>query len=207
MSIPLVIYLLCMGSYLLIGSYEDSTEYLERLIKDEKIKNHNIKFFKEPIKIEEARNMRSSLSFKTTEKRLIAILAGMTIEAQNSLLKCIEELDDFTSFVIFADKEDEYLSTIKSRCLVKKFSKTKLSNGKSDLGLITYAEIDRLSFEYASDLSKLQLLFREILLDDKTPNEVKKMYFYYYKRFMKVSNLAKTNNVSEKTILEYTFLS
>ena len=45
----------------------------------------------------------------------------MTIEAQNCLLKTLEEPPDFVNIILIGSNEGSFLSTIKSRCTILKF--------------------------------------------------------------------------------------
>ena len=45
----------------------------------------------------------------------------MTTEAQNCLLKTLEEPPEFVTIILIGSKENSFLSTIKSRCTIIKF--------------------------------------------------------------------------------------
>ena len=45
----------------------------------------------------------------------------MTIEAQNCLLKTLEEPPEFVNIILIGSKDESFLSTIKSRCTIIKF--------------------------------------------------------------------------------------
>ncbi len=75
------------------------------------------------IGIDDIRNLRSSLNLKAnstndTISRIacIANAEALTVEAQNALLKLLEELPDKTLVILIKASGKELLSTIKSRC-------------------------------------------------------------------------------------------
>lgn len=77
------------------------------------------------IKIEQIRELQR----KVTEKPIIAnkkvyIINDsdkMTIEAQNCLLKTLEEPPEFVTIILIGANENSFLSTIKSRCMILHF--------------------------------------------------------------------------------------
>lgn len=77
------------------------------------------------IKIEQIRELQR----KVTEKPIIAdkkvyIINDsdkMTIEAQNCLLKTLEEPPEFVTIILIGANENAFLSTIKSRCMILHF--------------------------------------------------------------------------------------
>ena len=77
------------------------------------------------IKIAQVREMIGSLGIKpySGEKRIIIIddAANMTIEAQNSLLKSLEEPFSYNLFILLTQKPDGLLPTIRSRCQIYHF--------------------------------------------------------------------------------------
>ena len=47
----------------------------------------------------------------------------MTPEAQNCLLKTLEEPPEFVTIILIGSNENAFLSTIKSRCMILHFEK------------------------------------------------------------------------------------
>lgn len=86
-------------------------------------------FFIEPdgnsIKIEQIRNMQKTVQEKPIiSKRKVYIIDNanlMTIEAQNCLLKTLEEPPEYVTIILIGSNETDFLSTIKSRCMIIKF--------------------------------------------------------------------------------------
>ena len=46
----------------------------------------------------------------------------MTVEAQNSLLKTLEEPPEFVTIILIGSNENAFLTTIKSRCMIIRFN-------------------------------------------------------------------------------------
>lgn len=74
----------------------------------------------ESIKIEEIREMQEKISEKpiTSNKKVYIInnAEKMTVEAQNCLLKTLEEPPEFITIILVSNNENTILTTIKSRC-------------------------------------------------------------------------------------------
>lgn len=102
--------------------YEEAIEDLERSVTDIHV-NENCfthKFVFEKLKIEHAREISRATESKNSknERRLyfISFSAG-THEAQNALLKTLEEPAVGTSFILLVPNTDILLETIRSRCI------------------------------------------------------------------------------------------
>ncbi len=74
----------------------------------------------ESIKIDEIREMQEKIIEKpiTSEKKVYVInnAEKMTVEAQNCLLKTLEEPPEFITIILVSNNENTILATIKSRC-------------------------------------------------------------------------------------------
>jgi len=73
------------------------------------------------IKIEQIRQMQEKISEKpiTSEKKVYIIIDSetMTKEAQNCLLKTLEEPPEYATIILITSNESKLLNTIKSRCM------------------------------------------------------------------------------------------
>ncbi len=128
-----------MNGIILIGDEERKNQYLSKLIEDNNIASYNINLYKNQLKISDVREIKKMVAVKTEgSKRLFAYLAGATIEAQNSMLKILEELPEDTFFVFF--EPSVLLSTVSSRCTIinvgKLNHKEQKSNNDSALKLV-----------------------------------------------------------------------
>ena len=79
------------------------------------------------IKIEQIRQMQSKVIEKPiiSNKKVYIIndTQNMTVEAQNCLLKTLEEPPEYITIILIASNENNLLSTIKSRCTIIHFDK------------------------------------------------------------------------------------
>jgi DNA polymerase-3 subunit delta' len=107
---------------------KDDLELLQAEL-DKKIKNpfYEIEIEKaNNIKISSVRDIKKylSINFEDLRHRLIIIEEAhlMSTEAQNALLKSLEEPPDGVIFVLISDKPEKLLTTIKSRCREITFS-------------------------------------------------------------------------------------
>lgn len=79
------------------------------------------------LKIEQIREFQSKVSEKPIiSNRKVYIINDsdkMTSEAQNCLLKTLEEPPEFVTIILIGSNENAFLSTIKSRCMILHFNK------------------------------------------------------------------------------------
>ena len=79
------------------------------------------------IKIEQIREFQKKVSEKPiiSNKKVYIIndSDNMTVEAQNCLLKTLEEPPEFVTIILIGSNENSFLSTIKSRCMILHFEK------------------------------------------------------------------------------------
>lgn len=77
------------------------------------------------IKIAQIRNMQSDIVIRPHKDYKIYIINNaekMTVEAQNALLKTLEEPPDYAIIILVTNNKESLLETIKSRCDIIKFS-------------------------------------------------------------------------------------
>ena len=111
-----------------IGKKLIAEEFSKKLLNIKDINNPDFTLI-EPegstIKINQIRQMQSKVQEKPIiSKRKVYIIDNsdkMTVEAQNCLLKTLEEPPEFVTIVLIATNENEMLSTIKSRCMILHF--------------------------------------------------------------------------------------
>lgn len=86
------------------------------------------------VSVDEVRALRQRLSLgsfsSANEKRLVVIDAKLRVDAQNVLLKILEEPPEGVFFLLLADRVDFYLPTVSSRCQV-----VLLENANEDVGV------------------------------------------------------------------------
>ncbi|GAA8244994.1 DNA polymerase III subunit delta' [Helicobacter pylori] len=105
--------------------------YTEIIEKDKKV----IKTFNKDFKIEHAKEVISKVHLKHSEPNAFLIAApSYGIEAQNALLKILEEPPNNVCFIMFAKSPNHVLATIKSR-LIKEDKRQKIPLKPLDLDL------------------------------------------------------------------------
>lgn len=79
------------------------------------------------IKIDQIRYLQQKIQEKPiiSEKKVYVIddADTMTVEAQNCLLKTLEEPPEFATIILIGSNENAFLTTIKSRCMILHFQK------------------------------------------------------------------------------------
>ncbi len=94
------------------------------------------------LKIEQIREMQKKIQEKPiiSDKKVYIIdnADKMTIEAQNSLLKTLEEPPEFAVIILIGSNENAFLTTIKSRCMILHFNpinNVEMRNYLSNIGI------------------------------------------------------------------------
>ena len=111
-----------------IGKKLLATEFAKQILGGE-IENHPDFLCIEPdgnsIKIEQIRILQKKIQEKpiTSDKKVYILddAETMTVEAQNCLLKTLEEPPEFATIILIGSNENDFLSTIKSRCMIFRF--------------------------------------------------------------------------------------
>ena len=114
--------------------------------------NANFNLIKEEgraIKIEQIRNMQVKIAEKPINSDYKVYLINdaelMTQEAQNCLLKTLEEPPEYTVIILIGSNENLFLTTIKSRCMILHFDK--ISNEEMKRYLKYNLEINQINEE------------------------------------------------------------
>lgn len=88
------------------------------------------------IKIAQIRNLQSDIVIKPHKKYKIYIIdraEKMTVEAQNALLKTLEEPPEYAIIILVTNNKESLLPTIRSRCEIVKFTPIPLVEVKNYL--------------------------------------------------------------------------
>ncbi len=119
-----------MQSLVLLGNKKNKNKFLKEYIDNKRIKNSNIILFDQKIKISDVRLLKKVLSLKERfgEKRLIVLSDNITHEAQNTLLKILEELPENTDVIITCEKTDGLLPTVLSRSFIVNLQQPELES-------------------------------------------------------------------------------
>lgn len=167
--------------------------------------------------INEAKKIKAHFSFKPLlAKGKVAILedaSSLTTEAQNALLKILEELPENGLVILGADSQEYFLPTILSRCqIIKIIKKDKVSSYSTPE--VEYEEIEKLlktnieeRFKYIEKLEEKEEFldelinyFRTQLIDQPKPEIVQ-----FLDTLLEAKKWSK-QNVNTRAILEYLIL-
>lgn len=153
---------------------------------------------------------------------------SLTIEAQNALLKTLEEPPDNTIIILITTKAEALLPTILSRCRIIELRITNYELRKDELSTLNsqpstlleqgMGEKLVLAQIYGKDretaiawLAKMILLSRQLLINkvtkEKNHTEDIPVYLQHIKLFQKAHTLLTTTNVNPRFTLETLFLS
>lgn len=216
-----------MQSFLISGNKDKVKEKILNIVTTRKVDKFDTQIleFEKQMGIPDVRLIQKSIylkPFKSEEKAVVLFsFEGLTVEAQNALLKILEEPPENTIIIIGTSVLDDILPTIISRCIViseenETNSNENKKNAEKIISIKSSAIGDRLKL--AQDLSKekgsaLEFLessiygLNDILLNDvkndKKTGEIKKnletLQEYY--------NSIKNTNVNLRLALENLFLS
>ncbi len=175
-------------------------------------RNHvDLLYFPSALKlgIEQARKIKEHFSLKPFQAKGRAVVledaSNLTIEAQNALLKTLEEPPKEAFLILGASSDTKFLPTILSRCQIITFQPLKLEDKLEK----DYLEIEKLlnssiekRFEYIAELEEREQFLKFLIqyFHSKLPK-----YLSFTKELLKAEELA-TQNVNIRAILEYLML-
>jgi hypothetical protein len=185
MSTMTLRYNLGQASYVLIGDSESKNEFLSKFIKEENIKNFNLFDYQEKLKIPQVREIKKQLWHKALSgKKRLFIIRDATVEAQNALLKTLEELSDDTIFIFL--EYSVLIPTILSRVRSINLRRQNFSPDANLLNLfreflVSKKDIssallfsEKLFSQYPDpSLDDLIISLREILLEELNKNRIR----------------------------------
>ncbi|MDP3973840.1 MAG: hypothetical protein Q8P92_03325 [Candidatus Daviesbacteria bacterium] len=178
--------------------------------------------------IEQAREIKKHLSFKPLQSKGKAVVleeaSNLTEEAQNALLKTLEELPEDAIFIMATDSESKLLPTVLSRCQIIRLQVTgyppeaRLAKGGSLQEKDYSQDVERLlrisveqRFEYIEKLKdrkeflhSLVSYFHQNLASHLTSGNTD--YKNFLKELLQAEQWA-AQNVNIRAILEYLMLS
>ena len=216
-----------MQSFLIVSKDKNkASEHINNFLKKEEIDALDIsqQVFEKAMGIPDVRNIQKKILLKPFKSKSKAIVIdapqGITTQAQNSLLKVLEEPPINTFIFIKTSQKETILPTIQSRCTIielKAEGQVHLENYEvsynSMLETIFEGRVgDKLKIaqDLASDkeemvawLEKMSLFVRSKLL--KNPTDTK--YIKFLKDLQRTYVVIKSTNVSPRTALESLLLS
>ncbi len=200
---------------------ERGIEEVDRtLVKKPTADKKESKKLSQSIGIEQIKNMQGKVflkPFKSPMKAVIIVDAhSLTPEAQNALLKVLEEPPAQTILILTSESRDALLPTILSRCSLIELGVQKLLSEQEQVeygqvlqlllhmtipdGLKLAESLGKNKEDALLWLEKMILLSRQKMLDDYS-------YMPYVQSFQKTHTLLKTTNVSPRLALEQLLLS
>lgn len=111
-----------------IGKYTFAKDFAKCILEDSMMQDYyELGPDGKSIKVAQIRELQNVINIKPTfSKKSVYIIDDadlMTIEAQNSLLKTLEEPPEYAVIILIVHNERSVLSTVKSRCVNIKFNK------------------------------------------------------------------------------------
>ncbi|OGH12275.1 MAG: hypothetical protein A2776_00985 [Candidatus Levybacteria bacterium RIFCSPHIGHO2_01_FULL_40_10] len=207
-----------MRAFILLGSVDLKENYIQKYIVEKGLKPYNVLRYSEPLKISEVRQIKKNLSSSPIGGggRLLIIDMEPTIEAQNALLKTLEELTAETD--IFFCGGENLLPTVVSRCIYVRLGK---GEKKSMDRIHTQALLDDnhnfpqkvilldqfFSGDAKIDFQNMVLSLRENMLESVRSKDYKLAYSSYtkLKDLTNYSHFIFDNNLNSRYIAERVF--
>lgn len=203
-----------MASILLLGSKTKAFEYLDVYIGEKNIPSYNIDRL-DGVKVEEIRDIKKKLSYKSVGNRLFFMHGEITVEAQNALLKSVEEHSPATHFIFVAEKEDDLLPTIRSRCFIVRLEKEAVkSEGIKGLISLYFSKdecdwdvLDKILKEIGdADPEMLISVVRNMMVNGFNDGKNVTRLYMSCKKMLALLPLVSKNNVSVRTFVEKAFV-
>ena len=216
-----------MQSFLIIAKDKNkASAHISNFLKEEGINpfDINLQAFEKAMGIPDVRNIQKSILLKPfrgkTKAVVIEAYENITIEAQNALLKVLEEPPANTLIIISTSSKELILPTIISRCKIIELEEKEVSLGNEDISslndflniILSGKAGDKLKIAEVIAknkestvlwLEKMAVFVRSKLTDNS--NDLK--YLNFLKKLQKTYKAIKSTNVSQRTALENLFLS
>lgn len=202
-----------MIARLLIGPLEKRVEEIPLHLSGVPTNHPDVLYFKagEKLGIAEARKIKNHFSLRPySEKgRIVALedASVMTIEAQNALLKTLEEPPSEALLVLGAPSDTNFLPTILSRCQIVRLQATdNRQQDTEDIKKLLTSSIEE-RFEYIEKLKEREE-FLHVLVNffhQNLRSHTEEVSIKFIKELLQAEEWAK-HNVNIRAILEYLML-
>lgn len=216
-----------MQSFLIAAKNKSlASSYVSNLLKEKKVDplDISLQVYEKTMGIEDVRNIQKAILLKPFRGKIKAVIIdaykNITIEAQNALLKILEEPPSNTILTIITAKKELFLPTILSRCKIivlqeeeieltqddsSKFEEVLniLLNGKTGDKLKIAQDIARDKGDAVLWLEKIAVFLENKL--KQSSKDVKLLALL--KELQKTYEAIKSTNVGQRTALENLFLS
>ena len=218
-----------MQSFILIHSEKNKRdEYLDTYITKQAISPFDVQRVtgENSLGIEEIRDMQKQLHLKPLKgSQKVIVLENaqtLTTEAQNAMLKVLEEPPSHALFFLSTNSADVFLPTILSRCTLvaleedkKELTPEQINKLEEDLNMLLSNSISaRLSLaekiasqkdEVGKWLSNAIIYLRQQMIDQVQTNQSTNTTIL--KNFQEAYRLITTTNTNPRMVLEHTFLT
>ena len=195
---------------------EEIVQTLRLHLKGIKLNHPDILYFLADSKlgIEQARKIKEHFSLKPYGAKGRAVVLedaeSLTIEAQNALLKTIEELPESAILILGASSDEKFLRTILSRCQIIRI-KNQEPRMKNEEALIAIEELIKKDiserFEYIEKLKDREEFLKALVryFHQNLHLHLKGVKLNFLKELMQAEKWVK-QNVNTRAILEYLML-
>ncbi len=209
-----------MHSFLVISKDKRAGfDQIDKILKSEEISQFDKNYFsfEKSVGIEDIRILQEKLYLKPFKSKKRAIILdfsnGSTIQAQNSMLKILEEPPKSTIILIYAKNREDFLPTILSRCKVIEVSVQEKSEDKlllettkrlldADIGeRLVIAALWGTDRQSCLETVEQAIIVLENLLQTADKDKTKK-YYNLLKSLNAAYSDLKFTNVSPRFILE-----
>jgi len=216
-----------MHSFLIIAKNKSkAASYISDFLKEKKVNSIDIDqhSFEKAVGIEDVRNIQKKIILRPFKGKTKAVVIDanfeITTQAQNALLKVLEEPPSNTIILVSVPKKELLLPTIISRCEIIELKEAQISltdedtlelniflnillNGKIGDRLKIAQDVSRNKDEAVLWLEKTSIFVRQKLIEDyNNPN-----YLNFLRQLQKTYTIVKSTNVNQRTALENLFLS
>jgi DNA polymerase III delta prime subunit len=215
-----------MQSFLIVSKNKnEAASYISDLLKEMGVNSLdiNLQTYEKTMGIEDVRNIQKAILLKPfrgkTKAVIINAYENITFEAQNSLLKILEEPPANTIIIIATSKKEFLLPTIISRCKIVYLWEKEIKliqedflelqdalsiimNGKTGDKLKTAQDIASNRGDMGLWLEKMAIFTKNKLAED---DNIK--YLNLLKELQKTYRNIKSTNVSKRVAIENLFLS
>ncbi len=128
------------------------------------------------IGIDQVRDLLTKLSFKAAGQRLVIISPAelLTLEAQNALLKTLEEPPPATFLILTTSQPNRLIPTVRSRChliFIKEQKKQLAKKAQPTYQLKTFTEAIRLAEKYKDKQAAYELIKQLVKETSYTPKQ------------------------------------
>lgn len=200
-----------MIARLLIGSREERIEKIKSFLERSGLKNPHPDLFyfdsDSKLGIAEARKINDFFSLKPYSGKSRAVIledaSHLTDEAQNALLKTLEELPESALFILCANSDAAFLPTVLSRCQIIRVQGIgyRVQGYTEDIEKLINSTVEQ-RFEYIEKLKDREEFFLSLLVyfHQKLPAN-----FKFTKELLQAEQWQK-QNVNLRAILEYLML-